>query len=242
MKALVSFVLALSSLPLPLLSGQGTVVYWSEHSTQLPHLWDSSTKPVVVSPPKGNLSLHVARRLTGKPYPEDELVPDYYIAQNRRRMFPAIHPYNSPSVLWSPSSELLAVMSTDGGLVGSWNVYVYSVSAQRVIYHDVMRYVRADLARRYPAGLNPSGEQFFSDQEQTAFARDTTWVNVVACGWLTKPERLVVTAGVPPSSRYGQNMGKEVVYIVEPLGGRILRRYERQGAKRELPKCLSDSR
>ncbi len=239
MKGFVVFLIAVSFIWLSRsTSAQSAVTYWREHSTELPQFWDSDTKPVIVPAPKGNLSLNVTSRRTGKRYPEDELVPDYYIVRNGSRLSAAIHPYSSPSDLWSPSSELLAVMSTDGGLVGTWNVYVYSLNAQQVVAHNVMRHVRADLAIRYPAGMNPPGTHFFSAKGRREFTRDNRWVNVFACGWLTQPERLIVTAGVPPSSRYGLNMGSEVVYVIEPLSGKILHKYTDKEAKSALPQCL----
>ena len=217
-----------------------TVEYWRGHSTELPQFWDLGTKDVIVPAPKGNLSIHVSGRRTGKKYPEDEMVPDYYIVRNGTRLSPAIHPYSSPSAFWSPSSKLLALMSSDGGLVGTWNVYVYTVDGQRVVAHDVMRYVRADLAKRYPAGVNPPGTHFFSAKERRDFAADLTWVNVLACGWQSQPERLIVTAGVPPSSRYGFNMGKELVYIVNPISGVISKTYTEHEVRKWLPQCLAE--
>lgn len=202
-----------------------------EHSTELPQFWDSDSKPVFVPAPKGNLSLRVTGRRTGKYYPEDEFVPVYHVVRNRKRLLPAIHPYASPSALWSPSSELLAITSTEGGLVGTWNVIVYSIEARGIVAHNVMNDVRADFAHRFPAGVNTPGTHMFSDKERGAFAKDASWVNVSACGWLSQPERLIVRASVPPSSRFGPNMGEKAVYVVDPLSGKILQTYLGEQAK-----------
>ena len=94
--------------------------------------------------------------------------------------------------MWSPASDLLAITSTDGGLVGSWEVFVYGIEQDKVVKHDVMKQVQADLARRYPGGISPPGLNVFSDSERAQFARTVDWVDVLACRWLHDPERLLV--------------------------------------------------
>jgi hypothetical protein len=131
----------------------------------------------------------------------------------------------------------LAITSSDGGLVGSWKLFVYEVVESRVQKRNVMKQVQADLARSYPAGANPPGLKFFSDKDRADFARDVGWVNVLGCRWLRDPQRLLVNAQVPPSSRYGANMSKSIAYVIEPRSGRLLHRYTEQESERFWNEC-----
>jgi hypothetical protein len=203
----------------------------------LPFVWTKGTKPVEIPAPDGKLVLRVVGKKTGHSYPDDEMEPDYFIEKNGRRLSPAIRVYNSPYAVWSSASDLLAITSTDGGLVGSWEVFVYAIVQGRVMEYDVMKPVQADLAHRYPGGINPPGYNFFSDKERAQFAHDVKWVNVLACRWLENPQRLLVNAQVPPSSSCGANMGKSTAYIIEPRSGRILHTYTEKQSERLWKEC-----
>lgn len=178
------------------------------------------------------LVLRVVGRKTGKGYPEDEYVFEYFLQDGSNRLYPSIHAYAMPEALWSPDSRILALTSSDGGLVGSWKVYTYTVNGSTVTRHDPMKQVQADLARKFPAGVNPQGASFFSKTEREQFARDPSWVDVVALHWLTSPDRLLVLAFVPPSSGYGVNMGKRHGYVVDPMSGEIVESYPEAEMKR----------
>lgn len=197
---------------------------WSAWSTSLPQFWDKDSKPVAVPAPNGKLALRVVGKKTGSMYPEDEMIPDYFLEKAGRRLQPTIRPYASPFALWSTGSDLLAITSSDGGAVGSWKVHVYSVEGDAVVEHNVMRQVQEELARAFPAGINPPGYSFFSRRDREQFASDPSWVNVFAVRWIENPQRLLILASVPPSSGYGANMGKRLGYVVEPIAGRILHR------------------
>ncbi len=125
-------------------------------------------------------------------------------------------------------------MSSDGGAVGNWKVYVYGVVANTVVKYDAMKQVQADLAHVFPAGVNTAGARF-SRRERQEFSRDPSWVNVFVLRWLSKPERLLVLAGVPPTSGYGANMSKCRGYIIDPRSGTILRTYTEEQFKRTWP-------
>ncbi|HEY1732345.1 MAG TPA: hypothetical protein VGG15_11380, partial [Terriglobales bacterium] len=114
----------------------------------LPFSWTDASKPVAVPAPDQKLVLRVVGKTTGRSYPDDELEPDYFIERGGQRLSPSIHTYSSPYAMWSPSSHLLAITSTDGGLVGSWEVFVYGVEQDKVVKHNVMKQVQVDLARR----------------------------------------------------------------------------------------------
>lgn len=191
---------------------------------ELPQFWDASAKPVNVPAPNGILVLKVSGKRTGKLYPDDEWVPDYYLEMRGKRLQPSIKCYAMPHALWAPDSTWLAITSSNGGLVGNYKVLTYNIEDGKVVAHSVIRAVQADLARRFPAGINPPGTNFFSDAERKGFAKDTSWVNVRAIRWLADDE-LAVVASVPPSSGYGANSGKERAYVIDPTRGTIIRSY-----------------
>ncbi len=193
-------------------------------SIELPQFWDASAKLVSVPAPNGTLVLKVAGKRTGKSYPDDEWVPEYYIEMHGKRLEPSIKCFAMPHALWSPDSAWLAITSSDGGLVGNWKVFAYNVEGGHLATHNVIPAVQADLARRFPAGINPPGTNFFSDAERREFAKDPSWVNVRAFRWIDG-DQLLVAASVPPSSGYGVNSGKERAYIVSPTTGAIIRSY-----------------
>ncbi len=121
--------------------------------------------------------------------------------------------------MWSPDSRAIAVTWTDGGLVGSWQVDVYSVDRERLRPVNVTKAVRRDLARSYPVC-----KKFFSSCSKAdvkSFKNNLEWVNVAAIKWLDGSKKLVLLAGVPPSSSYGSNMSKVKGYVVEVPSGRI---------------------
>jgi len=211
---------------------------WSVEATALPQFWNSDTKPVALAAPNGKLVLRVVGKKTGRRYPEDEVVPDYFLERDSHRLGPAIKLYNSPRALWSPNSDLLAVTSSKGGLVGNWTVSVYGVDANRVVEYNVMKQVQADLAHTFPGGVDSGAHLSFSQAEKERFARDTSWVNVFAVHWLSGPGRLLVLAGVPPSSGYGANMGKRKGYIVDPRSGEIQREYTEYEFRRAWPQYI----
>jgi len=212
---------------------------WSPEAVSLPQFWDSDSKPMAVPSHGQRLVLRVQGQKTGKGYPDDEFAPEYFLQDGSNRLHPSIHTYAMPEALWSPNSRILALTSSDGGLVGSWKVYTYTVSGSSVIKHDPMKQVQADLARAFPA-VNPDGASFFSKTEREQFARDPSWVDVVALHWLTSPERLLVLAFIPPSSGYGVNMGKRRGYLIDPLSGAILRSYTENEMKRLWGKYLRE--
>jgi hypothetical protein len=101
-------------------------------------------------------------------------------------------------------------------------VQVFLVDERQVREVDVTRFVRRDLARRFPPCMGiPAG--CFADGK--FFAEPLDWVNVYAFHWVEGSRRLLLAAGVPPSSGYGRNMGTVVGYVVEVPSGKILSVY-----------------
>ncbi len=200
---------------------------WDAESTQLPQFWNPDSKPAALSSPNGKLILRVVGST-------DLSAPDYFLERDGRPLSPKISPYNSPLALWSPDSHLLAITSSDGGSVGNWKVYVYSVEGDVVIEHNVMKPVQVDLAQKFPAGINPKGRSFFSREDRERFARDPSWVNVFAVRWLTNPGGLLVEGTVPGSSGYGANMGELQGYVIDPITGAILHTYTEKELMRVL--------
>jgi hypothetical protein len=220
-----------------LAAGQPT---WSLEATPLPQFWDSTSETVAVPSPDKKLVLRVQGRKSGKEYPEAEYLPEYFLEKSGHRLHPEIRAYATPEALWSPDSAIMAITSSNGGLVGTWTVYTYTVNDHRVVKHEVMKRVQADLAVAFPAGIDPEGKSFFSLQDREKFARDPSWVNVVAVHWLKSPDRLVVLASVPASSGYGKNLGKRRGYIIDPIDGTIKQVYSEEEFKQAWSKYLPE--
>jgi hypothetical protein len=202
---------------------------WDGQSTQLPQFWDADSKPIALRAPDGKLVL----RVVGV---KGDSAPRYFLEKGRHRLRPNIATYSSPYALWSPDSRFLAITSSDGGAVGNWKLCVYEAHGAKVVGHDVMKYVQVDLAKKFPAAVDPSGLHLFSSSQRRRFARDPSWVNVFGVRWMSKPAGLLVEAAVPGSSSYGVNMGQLQGYIIDPLSGAILRTY----TEKELSGVLGD--
>ena len=141
---------------------------------------------------------------------ESEL--EYFIESGGRRLSPAIR------VQLTLRHVVTSFRRASGHfkqrrLSGQLESVVYEIVGGRVVEPTLMKQVQANVTRTYPGGVSPEGPNFFSDAERGQFARDVNWVNVLACRGLHDPERLLVNAQVPPSSGYGANMSKSIVYI-----------------------------
>ncbi len=134
-----------------------------------------------------------------------------------------------PEVAWSPDSRAFFVTYSDGGLVGSWHVLVYSVEGKTLTSIDVAKAVREDLVGRFPPCKTGGYKNLAcSDQEIRAFRKDLDWVNVAAIKWLGGSNKLLLVSQVPCSSRYGFNMCRYMGYIVSVPSGKILSRYSKR--------------
>jgi len=196
---------------------------WSKLAFSLPQQWDSDHVPFNIKSPDGLKLLCVRGKKTGKPYPNDDSEVEYFVVKSGRRIPGEITYDVSPEIMWSPDSAALALTSSDGGLIGSWGVQVYFVNGDRLRPADVTQEVRRDVAHAYPACVgipcSPNDKKMFED---------VTWVNVAAIAWVDGSKQLAVLAGVPPSSRYGANMGKVKGYLVEVPSGHIVQTFTKR--------------
>lgn len=124
-------------------------------------------------------------------------------------------PINPPlvEVKWSPDSRHLFINASDGGIVGSWNVKVYSVDARGLIKElDVGDSVRKSI-------------KDFPQCEEREFA------NIAAVAWLANGNELLLVAEVPPHSTCS-NMGSVRGFRMSSTTGEILEQVSERMLKR----------
>jgi hypothetical protein len=91
-------------------------------------------------------------------------------------------------ILWSPDSKAFVVNASNGGVVGTWNAYYYSIDAQGRPVSTNLQDSLSAMTQKIP---------HCDDQEKA---------NVGVAGWLDGGKDLLVVAEVPPHSSC-RNMG-----------------------------------
>ena len=128
------------------------------------------------------------------------------VARNRTTAIDAV-PATPPltEVLWAPDSLAFVVNASDGGVVGTWDAYLYSVA-------DGAEPTARDLRR-------------LVESQTQGIARCTTdeVLNLGAIGWREKSRELLVLAEVPPHSSC-QNPGAIFGFRVSVQDWKVLER------------------
>jgi hypothetical protein len=202
--------------------GDGT---WSALAYALPQYWDDGDKPFEIKSPDGLKRFCMRGEVAGKRYPEETWRPAFFVTEKGKKLQGRIQVDGSPELIWADDSKSFVITSSAGGLVGWWGAMVYRLSSETLEGVDVTKDVRINLARRLPVC---TGEKAgCSDLEKKKFAANLDWVNVIAIAWEHGSDQLALLAGVPNSSRYGENMGKEIGYLVDVPSGHILQTFTR---------------
>jgi len=106
-------------------------------------------------------------------------------------------------VLWSPDSRDFVVNVSDGGLVGSWDTYFYSVDQNlRPVSHDIESPIKP-IANRF-AKCNPAEQ-----------------VNIGSVSWLNEGKELLLVAQVPPHSSC-RNMGDIIGFRISVESWKVI--------------------
>jgi hypothetical protein len=109
-------------------------------------------------------------------------------------------------LLWAPNSGAFVVTSSDGGIVGTWDVRLFLLSGNVVQAAAIASQVRADFKTRFKC-------------------QDNEDPNLAALKWVdASASQLIIVAEVPPHSSC-TGMGRIAGYGVSVPSGRILRRY-----------------
>ena len=104
-------------------------------------------------------------------------------------------------VLWSRDSNAVAITTSDGGWVGTWNVVVLQIVDGSLKESSVTADTLADFSRRHPCPGRPVP-------------------NVAAVSWLQDSSRLLLLAEVSPASPCAE-MGLIMGYAVSVPSGKI---------------------
>lgn len=112
---------------------------------------------------------------------------------------------NLTEILWAPDSRRFALTESEGGLVGTWHLYVYRIdSANRLTHLDLTEAIQLETRDFAKCFEGPESR------------------NVGAASWLNRNELLVI-AEVPPHSSC-RNMGAITGFRVSANSGRVLER------------------
>jgi len=122
-------------------------------------------------------------------------------------------------VLWSPDSRNFVVNVSDGGLVGSWDTYFYSVDQDEYpAFRDIESLIRP-IANKLPQ----------CDMAEQA--------NIGTVAWLNEGKELLLVAEVPPHSSC-RNMGDLLGFRISVESWRITERISEDRLRKKWGKVL----
>ena len=108
-------------------------------------------------------------------------------------------------VLWSSDSRAFIINTSEGGGVGKWDAYLYSLSNTSRVTRRDLRVLIEPVVRAWPKCVDPP------------------YANLGAAAWLRNGRELLVIAEVPPHSSC-QNMGALLGFRISVASWRILER------------------
>lgn len=130
-----------------------------------------------------------------------------------------LSPPASTEVLWSPDSQAFVINSSDGGLVGKWDAYLYIVEADGHVTGRTVRPLVDPLVRTWPECGSGS------------------YANIGAAGWSVAGSELLIVAEVPPHSAC-RNMGAILGFRVSVRSWRVVERVPEDGLRVRLAPSL----
>lgn len=122
-------------------------------------------------------------------------------------------------VLWAPDSRNFVINVSDGGLVGHWDTYLYSIDAdESPVYRDIQKIVRpiADVLLQ----CEPKEE-----------------ANLGVVSWINGGKDILIIAEVPPHSSC-RNMGAIFGFRVSAKSGEIVERMSEDALRKKWAKAL----
>ena len=184
-------------------------------------LWAASGKPPYVEPhltpseipaPKGMISIKaVGSHLSG----------NLVVVGRKRSVRLRQLMVNPPltEVLWSPDSRNFVINVSDGGLVGGWDTYFYSLDQDEYpVFRDVESLIRP-LADTFP---------HCDDAEEP---------NIGAAAWLENGKELLLVAQAPPHSSC-RNMGAIVGFRISVDSWKVIERIPENELRKKWGKIL----
>lgn len=143
-------------------------------------------------------------------------------AGQRPRLIGSILVDRLGEVLWSQDSNAVAVTTSDGGWVGTWNVRVLQIENDTLKERSVTADTASDFSRRHPCEERPIP-------------------NIAALSWLQDSSRLLLVAEVSPA-RPCVEMGLIMGYSVSIPSGRIEARYSERVVREKFASSLGPRR
>ena len=151
--------------------------------------------PTKIAAPDGGYSIHAT---------SDELV-----LKGRNKKTSHINIVVNPplmEVLWAPDSKTFVINVSDGGLVGTWEAYVYSIGVNgHLIYRNIYTMIK------------PSVNRFLQCEPGEE-------ANYGVASWLNKGKDILLIVEVPPHSSC-RNMGTIFGFHISVKSGKIIRRF-----------------
>ena len=200
----------------------------SREAVRLPYLLNGDTLPGPLFRLQSPDNVNTLYARQGNRTYHGDISTEFFVERAGHRLAGTIDPWANPEAAWSPDSKAFWITSTDGGIVGDWRVQVFFVDSSQIREVDVSRYVRNDLARRFPPCDFKGIPGECNSEERKRLTEKLDWVNVYAFHWIEGSRKLLLVGAVPPSSGYGRNMGRLQGYIVEVPSGKIISVYSEE--------------
>jgi hypothetical protein len=126
---------------------------------------------------------------------------------------------NLTEILWAPNSRKFAATESDGGLVGTWHLFVITIDrGNRLSHRDLSEVIQGETMEFAKCFEGPESR------------------NVGAAAWLNRNELLVI-AEVPPHSSC-TNMGAITGFRVSAISGKVLERLPEKKLRKRYGKSL----
>ena len=123
-------------------------------------------------------------------------------------------------VKWSPDSEGVYIMWSDGGAVGGYHVRVFLVSDNQAVESPAPKTVAAVFAQHHYC--------------------ETRGNNLYALHWESGSKQLLLRPEVYPTSDCGTQMGFTAGYLVDTANGKIDRTYSAEQIQEDSKRCPSN--
>jgi len=111
-----------------------------------------------------------------------------FVGEHTTVLQEVLSPPSLTEVLWSPDSKAFVVNASDGGVIGTWDAYYYSIDAEGRPVSRNLADLLAPMIQKFPRCDDPEK------------------ANIGAVGWLDGGKDLLIVAEVPPHSSC-RNMG-----------------------------------
>jgi hypothetical protein len=187
----------------------------SLHSFALPQcaadvfVLDSFAKEPIVAAPDHVHAIHLKKNYHFQVMHDGRVVRDLDIKELSAGIF----------IKWAPDSKAFFIMWSNGGMVGGYDVRVFTVDGDTVTSVPTLRLAKKDFERRHYCRARGN--------------------NYYALQWVDGSNALDVMTEVYPTSDCGKDLGHDEGYRVDTRHGTILKRYTLAELKQIASRCLT---